>query len=117
MRVPLAAFQTWADLRIGLAFTRETLALAAKALPRVLLSTFVLIGFSAALSLVVARLTGIDPVSAYLAVSPGGLDSVAIIATSVPVDQPFVMAMQIGRLLIVILIGPSLARMIARLSQ
>ncbi|MBB4099537.1 AbrB family transcriptional regulator [Sphingomonas kyeonggiensis] len=96
--------------RIGLAFTRETFALAAKALPRVLLSTFVLIGFSAALSLVVARLTGIDPVSAYLAVSPGGLDSVAIIATSVPVDQPFVMAMQALRFLAVLALGPTLAR-------
>ena len=99
--------------RIGLAFTRETLALAAKALPRVLLSTFVLIGFSAALSLVVARLTGIDAVSAYLAVSPGGLDSVAIIATSVPVDQPFVMAMQALRFLAVLALGPTLARMAA----
>ena len=38
----------------------------------------------------------------------------AIIAASSPVDVPFVMAMQIGRLLIVILIGPSLARLIAR---
>jgi uncharacterized membrane protein AbrB (regulator of aidB expression) len=39
---------------------------------------------------------------------------VAISAASSRVDMPFVMAMQIGRLLMVILIGPSLARMIAR---
>jgi membrane AbrB-like protein len=96
--------------RIGLAFTRETLALAAKALPRVLLATGTLIGFSAALSLFLSKLTGIDPVSAYLAVSPGGLDSVAIIATSVPVDQPFVMAMQALRFLAVLALGPTLAR-------
>ncbi|MDG2534439.1 AbrB family transcriptional regulator [Sphingomonas sp. HITSZ_GF] len=100
--------------RIGLAFTRETLALARKALPRVLLATFALIGFSAALSLLLSRITGIDPVSAYLAVSPGGLDSVAIIATSVPVDQPFVMAMQALRFLAVLALGPTLARFAAR---
>ncbi|MEP9359181.1 AbrB family transcriptional regulator [Sphingomonas sp. KR3-1] len=99
--------------RIGLAFTRETLALAARALPRVLLATGALIGFSAMLSLLLAKLTGIDPVSAYLAVSPGGLDSVAIIATSVPVDQPFVMAMQALRFLAVLALGPSLARFAA----
>jgi uncharacterized protein len=39
---------------------------------------------------------------------------VAIIAASSPVDVSFVMAMQIGRLLLVILIGPTLARMVAR---
>ena len=99
--------------RIGLAFTRETLAVAGRALPRVLLATFTLIGFSAGLSLVLSKVTGIDPVSAYLAVSPGGLDSVAIIATSVPVDQPFVMAMQALRFLAVLALGPSLARMAA----
>lgn len=99
--------------RIGLAFTRETLTVAGRALPRVLLATFTLIGFSAALSLLLSRLTGIDPVSAYLAVSPGGLDSVAIIATSVPVDQPFVMAMQALRFLAVLALGPTLARLAA----
>ena len=44
----------------------------------------------------------------------GGADSVAIIAASSKVDMPLVMAMQIARLLLVILIGPSLARIIAR---
>ena len=56
---------------------------------------------------------GTDALTAYLATSPGGADAVAIIAASSKVDMPFVMAMQIGRLLVVILIGPSLARLIA----
>ncbi len=99
--------------RIGLAFTQETLRIAARALPRVLLSTAVLIAFSAGLALVHARTTGIDLVTAYIAVSPGGLDSVAIIATSVPVDQPFVMAMQTLRFLAVLAVGPTLARFVA----
>jgi uncharacterized membrane protein AbrB (regulator of aidB expression) len=45
--------------------------------------------------------------------APAAPTPFAIIAASSPVDVPFVMAMQI-RLLIVILIGPPLARMIAR---
>lgn len=109
----LAASYALIGWRIGLAFTRETLRIAARALPQVLLSTAALIGFSAALALVLARTTGIDLVTAYLAVSPGGLDSVAIIATSVPVDQPFVMAMQTLRFLAVLAAGPALARFVA----
>jgi uncharacterized membrane protein AbrB (regulator of aidB expression) len=47
--------------------------------------------------------------------SPGGADSIAIIASSTKVDLPFVMAMQAARMVIVLLSGPTLARFIARL--
>ena len=60
------------------------------------------------------RIAGTDPLTAYLATSPGGADSVAIIAASSKVDVPFVMAMQTARFLLVLAIGPSLARAIAR---
>ena len=99
--------------RIGLAFTRDTLHQAAQALPQVLLAITLLIGFSSGLAWLLAKWTGIDLVTAYLAVSPGGMDSVAIIATAVPVDQPFVMAMQALRFLAVLLVGPLLARAVA----
>lgn len=59
---------------------------------------------------------GIDPLTAYLATSPGGADSVAIIAASSDVDVPFVMAMQTGRFMVILMIGPMLARFIARRS-
>jgi uncharacterized protein len=87
---------------------------AAKQLPRILASIFALIAMCGGLALALHKAAGTDPLTAYLATSPGGADAVAIIAASSPVDIPFVMAMQVGRLLIVILIGPSLARMIAR---
>jgi uncharacterized protein len=51
--------------------------------------------------------------TAYLAMSPGGADSVAIIAASSKVDVSFVMALQTARFVVVLLIGPSLARFIA----
>jgi uncharacterized membrane protein AbrB (regulator of aidB expression) len=52
--------------------------------------------------------------TAYLATSPGGADSVAIIAASSNVDLPFVMAMQTARFMLVMLVGPALARAVAR---
>lgn len=40
------------------------------------------------------------PLTAYLATSPGGADSVAIIAASAHVEISFVMAMQLARFLV-----------------
>ena len=81
---------------------------------KIFASIFTLIAMCGGLGFALHEAAGTDPLTAYLATSPGGADAVAIIAASSPVDVPFVMAMQIGRLLIVILIGPGLARMIAR---
>ena len=98
---------------IGLRFTRAILRHAARALPPVLASILVLQALCALLAWVLVTVAGIDPLTAYLATSPGGADSVTIIAANSPVDMPFVVAMQTARLLIVILIGPHLARFIA----
>lgn len=98
---------------IGLRFTRETLAHAWRALPAVLGSMFALIAACVGLAFLLVWLAGVDPLTAYLATSPGGADAVAIIAANSAVDVPFVMAMQAGRLLVVTLMGPPLARYIA----
>ena len=99
--------------RIGLSFTRDTLRVAGKAMPRILLSVALLIAFCGGIAAALTRWWGIDPVTAYLATSPGGMDSVAIIAASSPVDVPFVMALQVLRFLGVLLIGPPLAKFVA----
>jgi uncharacterized protein len=99
---------------IGLRFTRAMVLYAAKQLPKIFASIFTLIAMCGGLAFALHEAAGTDVLTAYLATSPGGADAVAIIAASSPVDIPFVMAMQIARLLIVILIGPSLARMISR---
>ncbi len=102
---------------IGLRFTRPILAHAARAFPRVLGSIVVLTAICGLFAAVLVFAEGIDPLTAYLATSPGGANSVAIIAASSKVDRPFVMAMQITRFLIVLLTGPSLARFIAKQSD
>ena len=99
--------------RIGLRFTRPLLIYAAKALPKLVGSTLVLVLFCAGLGVLLVLFAGIDPLTAYLATSPGGADSVAIIAASSKVDASFVMAMQMARLVAVLALGPSLARFVA----
>jgi hypothetical protein len=100
---------------IGLNFTRTILLHAARALPQVVASIVVLIAFCATLGFAISRALGIDPLTAYLATSPGGMDSVAIIAAaSDRVNMSFVMALQMARFLIVLIAGPPLARLLAR---
>jgi len=109
----LAASYALLGWGIGLRFTRETLAYAARAFPRVLSSTLALIVACAGVALILVRTAGVDPLTAYLATSPGGLDTVAIIATSSQVDVPFVLSMQFARIIIVLATGPWLARFLA----
>jgi len=98
---------------IGLSFTREILAHAYRALPQILLAIFILMAVGVALAAVLVYAAGIDPLTAYLATSPGGLDAVAVIGASSNVDLSFVMALQTVRLVIVLIVGPPLARFIA----
>ena len=99
---------------IGMRFSREVLAHAARVLPLVLGMIVTLIALCAGFAALLVQFAGIEPVTAYLATSPGGADSVAIIAAGTQVDIPFVMAMQIGRFLLVLIAGPALARYLSR---
>ncbi|MGF6174188.1 membrane AbrB-like protein [Ensifer sp. 4252] len=98
---------------IGLGFTRSILAHARRALVPTVISIVVLISFSGLLALLLIKVADIDPLTAYLATSPGGLDSIAVIAASSNVDLSFVMALQSARLMIITMIGPALARFVA----
>jgi membrane AbrB-like protein len=100
---------------IGLRFTRAIIAHAARAMPRVSAALLTLIVFCGGIALLLVAFLDVDPLTAYLATSPGGADTVAIIASSsnVDVDVPFVMAMQASRLFVVMLAGPALTRFVA----
>src|SRR5579863_9445613 len=74
-----------------------------------------LMGLCAGLAWCLTRLAHTDALTAYLATSPGGLDSVAIIAASTPhVDLPFVLALQGVRLVFVICLAPLITRLVVR---
>lgn len=100
---------------IGLNFDRAVIAHAARALPQILMSILILMGFCGAIAWLLSHELGVDPLTAYLATSPGGMDSVAIIAAaSSSVNLSLVMALQTARFLFVLAFGPAIARLIAR---
>ena len=107
------AFIGWT---IGLNFTRAILLHAARTLPQIVGSILALMAFCGMLAWLIVETLGVDPLTAYLATSPGGMDSVAIIAAaSDSVDISFVMALQAARFIVVLILGPSIARGVARL--
>ena len=93
---------------------RDVLSQAARALPRIVGSILLLLAFCGGLAFILSRAAGIDPLSAYLATSPGGMDSIAIISASSHVDLPFVMTLQTVRFVMVLVVGPAFARFLAR---
>lgn len=102
-------------LHVGLSFTRQALHHAMRALPQILGSIAALLVFCGALGWLLSRVLGIDPMTAYLATSPGAMETIAIIAAATNnVDISFVMALQTARFMIVLLAGPPLTRLLAR---
>ncbi len=114
----LAASYALVGWTIGLRFTRDVVSYAASAFPRVLLSIVALVACCGGFAVILVKVVGVDPLTAYLAKSPGGVDSVAIIAAGSPnVDMSFVMSLQMARFLTILIIGPSIARWTARSLQ
>jgi membrane AbrB-like protein len=109
----LAASYALVGWNIGLRFTRPLLVHAARALPRIIAATLVLIALCAGVAAMLVYGAGVDPLTAYLATSPGGSDSIAIIAASTDVDVSFVMAMQTVRMIAVLFLAPVLTKFIA----
>ncbi|MCL2449564.1 MAG: AbrB family transcriptional regulator [Polyangiaceae bacterium] len=101
---------------IGLRFTRDSFRVAARALPGVVGTVATLVAACAGIGWALARIAHLDALTAYFATSPGGADSIAIIAAGTPVNIPFVMAAQMGRFLAVLLLGPTLAKRAAQLT-
>ena len=92
-------------LWVGLLFDGDSVKRAGRLLPVVLLSAVGLVVACSALGWAFSALTGIDGITAYLATTPGGIDSVAIVALGSGADAPLVLAVQMLRLLAVILAG------------
>jgi uncharacterized protein len=111
----LAASYALLGWHIGLGFRRDALRHAGRALPVVVTAALCLMALCGALAWCLTQLAHVDALTAYLATSPGGMDSVAIIAASTPrVDLPFVLALQAVRLLFVIGLAPLVTRLVVR---
>jgi uncharacterized protein len=79
-----------------------------------LLSNIFLLGASALFAICLMPLLKIDLLSAYLAATPGGLDSVAAMATDLKADAALVLAVHSLRLISVIVAGPFLVQVVGR---
>lgn len=97
-------------LWVGLLFDGASVKRAGRLLPFVLTSALGLVVACAALGWALAALTGIDGMTAYLATTPGGIDSVSIMALGSGADAALVLAVQMLRLLAVVLAGSLLGR-------
>jgi len=102
--VPQAAYLVL-GLWVGLLFDGASVKRAGRLLPVVLVSAVGLVVACAALGWALVALTGIDGMTAYLATTPGGIDSVAIVALGSGADAPLVLAVQMLRLFAVVLAG------------
>ena len=99
---------------VGLAFDRDVLAATFHALPWIVVSNLVLILLCGGLGYIVVCRFGIDLLSAYLATSPGGANTIAAIAMTSQVNAPFIMALQVARMATTVLLGPVIARALAK---
>ena len=91
---------------IGLQFERATVGRSLRALPEIVAAAVAVIALCGAAAWILSRFEGYDAFTAFLATSPGGIDSIAIIALDGGADTAFVMALQTLRILLVILTGP-----------
>ncbi|HEY2873674.1 MAG TPA: AbrB family transcriptional regulator [Reyranella sp.] len=108
----LAASYALVGWNVGLRFSKPLLIHAARQLPRIMACILTMIVLCGGVAWLMVAAIGVDPLTAYLATSPGGSDSVAIIAASSNVDVSFVMAMQTVRMIAVLFIGPVLTKYI-----
>jgi len=101
-------------VQVGLRFTRSSLASIARMLPLVVALIVLLIGMCAGLGALLTLTTGVDGLTAYLATTPGGLFAVLATAADSGSDVTYVMAVQIFRLLVILLLTPPLASWLRR---
>jgi hypothetical protein len=101
-------------IRVGLRFTRASLRSIARLLPLACTLIVAVIVACGLLGLLLTRFTGVDPLTAYLATTPGGLFAVLATAADSGSDVTYVLAVQIVRLIAMLLMAPLLGRVLRR---
>ena len=101
-------------VQVGLRFTRASLASITRMMPLVLAIIVVMVAATAGLGALLAWLTPVDGLTAYLATTPGGLFAVLATAADSGSDVTYVMAVQLLRLVLILLLTPVLASYLGR---
>jgi membrane AbrB-like protein len=94
-------------LEVGLRLTPGALRAMGRMLPKVLLFVLLITGICAGLAWVVTLVTSISPANAYLATTPGGINAVLAVASSVHANVALVFAVQTLRLFAMVLLAPA----------
>lgn len=97
-------------LQVGLGFTRERLRAVARVLPAATALTVAVILGCAGLGGLLVLTVDVDPLTAYLATTPGGLYAVLATARGSGADVTFVLTVQVLRLFAMLFGAPVLAR-------
>lgn len=95
-------------------FTRESLRMVLGLLPLAVALIVAVIVASAGLGLLLSALTATTALDGYLATTPGGVYAVLATAISAGGDVTFVVAVQVLRVLVMLLIAPVVARVVGR---
>jgi membrane AbrB-like protein len=100
----------------GVRFTRPALRLVVGVLPLAAALIVLVVALCAGLGVLLSELTGASPLEGYLATTPGGVYAVLATAISAGGDVTFVVAVQVLRVLVMLLVAPVLARVVGRRS-
>jgi membrane AbrB-like protein len=98
----------------GVRFTRESLRTVITVLPLASLLIVAIIAACAGLGLLLSVTTGATVLAGYLATTPGGVYAVLAIAISTGGNVTFVVASQVLRVIVMLLVAPALARLAHR---
>jgi membrane AbrB-like protein len=101
-------------VQVGLRFPRETIRRAGRLLPPVIVAVLAMVAACAALAVPLAALADVRFADAYLATTPGGIYAVLATAVGSDANTTFVTAVQVLRVLIMVLAAPPLVRVLAR---
>ncbi len=96
----------------GARFTRESLRTVLGLLPLATALILAVIAACAGLGMLLSTLTGSTALEGYLATTPGGVYAVLATAISAGVDVTFVVAVQVLRVIVMLLVAPVLARLV-----
>ena len=98
----------------GVRFTRESLRAVVGVLVPATALIVAVIALCAGLGVLLSHLTGATLLEGYLATTPGGVYAVLATAISADTDVTFVVAVQVLRVLVMLLVAPLLARLVGR---
>lgn len=112
---PVLAFSyATMGMMIGARFDNSTLEQLKKLYKPLLSTTISLMVASILLALLFVYMMPINALSSYLAATPGGLDSIAVMASELHADATIVLTVHFLRLMLVLLLGPWLVSIFAK---